>query len=313
MLADSKGSAVVSSLGWVDHGNLWVMDIRRDQADTLTLSDAKYVSLHPGNNDYFSVNHRFDGPQAKITVHHFSKPGEILASALLTSEGTEMVGDLSVWSNVQKNYVVYYTGPFWSASCLLQVAPQARRIELQQFGWYNSDYDKGYQGVIGVVECPHDGLLIVSVQRDSHPVLYDPNSQRKVGAIELCNRGGNPTLFFRRRANELWADDYDSIAKLEPGTWRVIDSRRLQSDAAGTRQFVGGFSFGADEKLCLVARPFSRDVVGLDPTTLQTRFQCTLKGQPLEAMVLPDGSVIARDWKSGALLRGQLNPSTEGS
>jgi hypothetical protein len=313
MLADSQGRVVVSNLGWVDHGSLWVMETRRDQADTLMLSDAKYVSLHPGKNDYFSVNHRFDGARAKITVHHFSNPGEVVASAMLTSDSTEMVGDLSVWSNVQKNYVVYYAGPFWSESCLLRVTPHASRIELQQFGWYNSDYDKGYQGVIGVVESPDDGLLIVSVQRDSHPVIYDPNSQRKVGALELCNRGGNPTLFFRRRANELWADDYDTVVKLEPGTWRVIDSRRLQSDAAGTRQFIGGFSFDADEKLCLVARPFSSDVVGLDPTTLQTRFRCALNGQPLEASALPDGTVIARDWKSGALLCGQLNPSSEES
>jgi hypothetical protein len=313
MLADSKGKVVVSNLGWVDHGNLWVMDTGRGRADTLALSEAKYVSLHPGTNDYFSVNHRFDGARAKITVHHFANPGEMVASAMLTSEGTEMVGDLSVWSNVQKHYVAYYTGPFWSASCLLQVTPQAGQIELQQFGWYNSDYDKGYQGVIGVVECPDNGLLIVSVQRDSHPVLYDPNSQRRVGTLELCNRGGNPTLFFRRRANELWADDYDTVVKLEPGTWRVVESRRLQSDAAGTRQFIGSFAFDPDEKLCLVARPFSRDVVGIDPTTLQTRFRCALNGQPLEAMALPDGTVIARDWKSGALLRGQLTPSSEGS
>jgi hypothetical protein len=117
------------------------------------------------------VNHRSDGARAKITVHHFANPGEMVASAMLTSDGTEMTGDLSVWSNVQKNYVVYYTGPFWSASCLLQVTPQAGRIELQQFRWYNSDYDKGYQGVIGVVECPDDGFIIVSVQRDSHPVF----------------------------------------------------------------------------------------------------------------------------------------------
>jgi hypothetical protein len=72
MLADSKGKVVVSNLGWVDRGNLWVMETGRGQADTLALSEAKYVSLHPGNNDYFSVNHRFDGAQAKITVHLWS-------------------------------------------------------------------------------------------------------------------------------------------------------------------------------------------------------------------------------------------------
>jgi len=70
----------------------------------------------------------------------------------------------------------------------------------------------------------------------------------------------------------------------------------------GTKQFMGHFSFDADESPCAVARPFSRDVLGVEPTTLQTRFQCALDGQPIKALALPDGSVNARDWKSGALL-----------
>jgi len=77
----------------------------------------------------------------------------------------------------------------------------------------------------------------------------------------------------------------------------------------GTKQFMGHFSFDADESPCAVARPFSRDVLGVEPTTLQTRFQCALDGQPIKALALPDGSVNARDWKSGALLRGQWQAS----
>jgi hypothetical protein len=131
-----------------------------------------------------------------------------------------------------------------------------------------------------------------------------------VGTLELCNRTGNPKLIFRRRANELWADDFDSVVKLDPATWRVPGSRLLQPAMTGTKQFIGQFSFDADESLCAVARPFSRDVLGLDPTTLQTRFECALDSQPIEAMAQPDGSVSARDWKSGALLRGQWQASS---
>jgi len=104
------------------------------------------------------------------------------------------------------DYVSYYAGPHWKDSCLLQVAQQVSRLELQQFDWYSDGYDKGYQGIIGVVEVPNDDLLIISVQRDSHPVLYDPRARKKVGTLELCNRRGNPDLFFRRRVNELWAN-----------------------------------------------------------------------------------------------------------
>jgi hypothetical protein len=251
-----------------------------------------------------------DSNRAKITAHHYSDPREVVTSANLTPEGSALDGDLSAWSYVQKNYIIYYSGPFWSDSCLLQVVPQVSRLELQQFDWYSDGYDKLYQGIIGVLEIPDVDLLIISVQRDSHPVLYDPKARKKVGAVELCNRAGNPRLFFRRRANELWADDYDSIVKLEPGAWRVLGSRLIQPATAGTRQFIGQFSFDPDESLCVVARPFFRDVLGLDPATLQTRFQCDLNGQPIEAIALPDGSVIARDWRSGELLRGRWRASS---
>jgi hypothetical protein len=281
------------------------MSVVSGRIETLFLSDAKYLSLHAGTHDYFSVNHHFDSNRAAITVHRYSDPQEVAASANLTAEASVLDGDLSVWSYVQKSYVGYYAGPYWKDFCLLQVAPQVGRLELQQFDWYSDGYDKGYQGIIGVVEIPNDDHLIISVQRDSHPVIYDPRARKKVATLKLCDRSGNPNLFFRQRDNELWADDYDSIVKLEPVTWRVLGSRLLQPAMMGTKQFIGQFSFDADESLCVVARPFSRDVLGLEPATLQTRFQCALDGQPIEAMALRDGSVSARDWKSGALLRGQ--------
>lgn len=238
-------------------------------------------------------------------MHRYNNPQGVVASANLTPEGSALGGDLSVWSHVQKNYVCYYAGPYWKDFCLLQVAPQVGRLELQRFDWYSDGYDKGYQGIVGIVETPNDDLLIISVHRDSHPVLYDPRARKRVRTLELCNRIGNPNLFFTRRANELWADDYDSVVKLEPATWRVLGSRLLQPAMTGTKQFIGQFSFDADESVCAVARPFSRDVLGLDPTTLQTRFQCALDGQPIEAIALPDESVTARDRRSGALLQGQ--------
>jgi hypothetical protein len=70
-----------------------------------------------------------------------------------------------------------YAGPYWKDFCLLQVAPQVGRLELQQFDWYSDGYEKGYQGIIGVVEIPNDDLLIISVQRDSHSVLTSLGSR----------------------------------------------------------------------------------------------------------------------------------------
>lgn len=306
MVSDKSGNVVVSSLGWVDHANLWVFHTSNGHAEIVPLGNAKYLSIHPGIGDFFSVAHHFEGDRVEITVHTFSEPREAVARALLNSDGSQVTGESSVWSHVQTNYVTQYSGPFWSDFCLVRLHIAEKRVELQQFSWYGDEYDKGYQGVLGVVEVPSQDLLIVSVQRDSHPVLYDPATRTKVGTLDLADRMGNSKLFFRRRANELWADDYDSLVKIEPGSWRVMNSRRLQKDIGGTRQFIGEFWFDADETICVVARPFSKDVIALSPDTLRPKFSCKLDGQPLEAMCLSDGSVVARDWKSGSLLRGQL-------
>jgi len=306
MLSDMGGEVVVSSLGWVDHSNLWVFRATHGNVETVPLGNAKYLSIHPGTGDFFSVTHHFEADRVEITVHTFSEPQEPVARALLNSDSSEVTGDSSVWSNVQTNYVTQYSGPFGSDFCLVRLHILEKRVELQRFGWYGDEYDKGYQGILGVVEIPGQDLLIVSVQRDSHPVLYDPVTRTKVGTLNLADRMGNPTLFFRRRANELWTDDYDSLVKIEPGSWRILGSRLLQKEIAGNRQFIGEFWFDADETMCVVARPFSRDAIALSPDTFRTKSRCKLDGQPLEAACLRDGSVVARDWKSGSLLRGQL-------
>lgn len=217
-----------------------------------------------------------------------------------------LVGDLSAWEFLPKFYVAYVTRPAWSDFTLIRIDVVRQSIDVQTFDWYNEDYDKGYQGIVGVTEVPGQDLVIVSVQRDSQPVLYDWNARRKVGAITLGGRAGNPRLYFRRIAHELWADDYDTILKMDPEGWRLIASRTLQQASGDVRQFIGQFAFDARETICVVARPFSGDVIGLDPKTLRTRYQCNTGGQPLEAGVVGGARVYARDWKSGVLLKGIL-------
>ncbi len=306
MLLDAQSRVVVSSLGWVDHGGLWMLRVADGIESRIPLGEAKWLSLHPGTEDHFSVVHHFESDRIEITIHSFQDPQETLGRAAVAGDGARVLGGAAVWGRVAKSYVAYYTGPSWSDFTLLRVNPAAGEVELQQFDWYGREYDNLYQGIVGVVEVPGQDLLIVSMQRDSKPVLYDPIARRKLGSLSLAGRGGNPTLFFRRHSNELWADDYDTILKLEPGTWRVLGSRRLQSAMTGTGQFMGRFAFNADETLCVIARPYSGDVIALDPRTLRLRFRARTGAQPLEAMALPDRSIVARDWKTGALLRADL-------
>jgi hypothetical protein len=306
MIIDTRQSVVISSLGWVDGGSLWVFKTRDETVTSITLSEAKYLSLHEGRNDHFAVVHHYDDDRVEVSAHIFANPGRAVARAEVSHQEQHFLGDSQTWVNLPRSYVAYYQGPRWSDFILVRLDPGEGRVDLQRFDWYNDDYDKGSQGIVGVTEVPATDHLIVSVQRNSRPVLYDPSTRAKLGQIELAGRQGNPRLYFRRTARELWADDYDTLVKLDPSTWKILGKRRLQDAASGTQQFIGAFSFDPAEQLCLVARPFSGDVIALNPRNLRTLYRCNTGGQRLEAVTISTRGVVARDWKTGALLTGHL-------
>jgi hypothetical protein len=157
-----------------------------------------------------------------------------------------------------------------------------------------------------VIGIPGNTALIISVQRDSCPVLYDPKERKVIQKLTLAGRHGNPKLRFRRTANEVWADDYDSLLRLDPQDWSVLNQIRLQGAATGTAQFIGTFCFNKNETLCAVGRPFSGDVVALDTRTFKMTHKAVVGRQPLDVALLSDGRVFARDWKTGDLLKGRL-------
>ncbi|HYM23650.1 MAG TPA: hypothetical protein VEU08_10585 [Vicinamibacterales bacterium] len=307
MLADARGTIVVSSMGWVDGGNLWVFRTSSGNATTARLSDAKYLSLHPGDGDHFSVAHHTESSRIAITIHHVSEPETVLGSAIVDDDANRVIGGADVWARVPYCYTTFYAGPSLRDYVLVRVLAREGRVDLQTFDWFTSDaYDRAYQGIVSAAQVPGHDVVLVSVQRSSRVIVHDPVAGREVGAFDIGDRRGNPTLYFRRNANELWADDYDALVKIEPGSWRVLGSRALQPPSGSVSQFIGKFAFDADETMCAVPRPYSRDVIAIDPADLQTRFRCPMLGQPLEAIALPDRSVIARDWKTGRLLRGDL-------
>ena len=144
------------------------------------------------------------------------------------------------------------------------------------------------------------------IQRDSHPVVYDPREKRVLKEITLANNSGNPALGLCPRRREVCADDYDTLLKLDLDSLEVKASRRIQSAPDGTAQFIGRWSFNEDESLCLVPRPFSGDVLAISAETMKTQSVAKLGGQPLEAAFLDNGRLIARDWKTVRLLKASL-------
>jgi len=306
MILSQDETVIVSSIGWADAGALWVFETRAGRVSTHKLSDAKYLSLHPGTEDHFAVVHHADGEQVRITAHSFANPPKALAGVTLGASGIAFEGEAAVWRRVPRAYVAYLKGPGLADYRLLLIDPARPAAEVIPLDWYGDSYDKDYQAVIGVAEVPDENKVLFSVQRDSHPVLYDLDRRAVVTKLSLAGRGGNPTLHFTSRTRELWADDYDTLLRLSPPAWGVKNRTVLQGAGTGCRQFIGAFSFNRDESQCVVARPFSGDVVALNTKSFRVTHTCRLGHQPLHVSLLSDGTVFSRDWKTGALLSGQL-------
>jgi hypothetical protein len=124
----------------------------------------------------------------------------------------------------------------------------------------------------------------------------------------LEGRQGAPQLFFRRRAPELWASDYDTLIRLDSQSWKVLNSLKLQEAQAGMNHNIGKYYFVPDESLCVVARPYSGDVVGIDANSFTISHRAETGGQPQEVALLGDNYVVARDLKTGRLLQSKLRP-----
>lgn len=298
MIADAAQSVILSTLPWADRGNLAVIRTADESAQMVPVSERLNLELVRGRDDHFAIVHA----NANVTVHHFGEPARAIATLQLDGLTARIRGDAAAFANVPQHYVVMTERDF----ALLSIRDGAPVVE--RFPWYDDSYDKGYQGLIAATEVPGSALLAIAVQRDSDIVLYDPVKREVVRKVPLAERRGNPQLWFRDKAPELWASDLDTLLKLDATTFAPIDAQQLQPENdRGVRQFVGAFAFDADEAMIAVARPFSDDVAGIDPATLRMTHTCSTgdKSQPIEALVLRDGRVFARGWK-GAILRGSM-------
>ena len=307
MIVDAAETILVSHLGWVDHSSVWLCETATGEVRSARLSDAQYLSLHAGRDDWFAAVHHFGGRRLEFSAHRTTAPEQAIARISIEDGAVALEGDSSVWEHLPRHYTAYCALPEGKNDYLFVLSGTAPTVEWQSFEWYNNDYDRDYQGILGVTEIPGQERVIVSIQRDSTPVLHDPNERRAVGKIRLAGRGGNPTLRFRQTAPELWADDYDTLVRINPKNWSVRNSRRPQTTLLpGTAQFMGAFTFNQDESLCAVARPFSGDVLALNTRSFRVTHRAAIGRQPLDVALLSDGQVFARDWKTGDLLRGEL-------
>jgi hypothetical protein len=162
-----------------------------------------------------------------------------------------------------------------------------------------------YYGTVPV----ENSLYAVAIQRVSKIFLYAPESDILYREVELAGGRGGHAPIFRTTEPQAWLTDYNILLCLDPRNWTVVHSEPLQGSVSGAGMFIGDITLTSDESHCIVPRPGSGDVVAVNTSTFQIVGRAALGDQPLEAVSLRDGRVIARDWKTGKLLRGELQPS----
>lgn len=282
-------------MGWVDRDALWQFDGASGTTRTIPLnSGADHCSLHAASADRFAVAHHFAGRRFEITVHEFGAPGIAIARIVLSENESALTGEPSAFADVPSPYVTFLAFEPWKDYVLVEI-DGAGAMTIHRLPWYDSRYDKDYQAIVDAVAVPGKRQALISVQRSSRLIAQDLDTGDVVRTLDLGGGGGNPRLKVRDGAGEIWTTDYDSVAVVRTDTFKVRKRVRLQGAAAGTQLFIGDLSFAPHRGVCLVPRPFSGDVVALDLEKLK------VKGT---AAMLANGDVIARDWKTGDLLRG---------
>jgi hypothetical protein len=316
VIIDSTERFVIDNMGWVDKAALWFLDLSTGTVRQAQLGSGDYLTLMGGERDLFVAVRRESVSVLEATVHSTASPPDVLAQLRVEQGRATFSGRVDLWASVPRVFVADHSRFANVGRPLLFLVDHRRgTVDFQELPWYSDGYDLMYQGLLDPVPVPDSDLLLMPIQRDSEPVIYDLTERRKVGTMKLADRHGNPTPRFRRTASELWADDYDTILRLDVKSWRVRDALRLQEDIVTTVQgresrggaFIGQYCFDLDEVHCAVARPFSGDVVILDTASFRQARRVPTGSQPLRVALLRDGRVIARDWKSGNFIRAQAD------
>jgi hypothetical protein len=305
MITDPTARVGLSTLGWVDHGSLTRFRGTSDQVDAVSLSDADYLAQHLGRDGYFAVQHNWGASRFRVTAHRFEDPERAIASVDVDGWTARSSGNAAVWSSLPHAYVGVLDDDATGAAGYFTAQIAGGEVEVARLDWFDDDsFDHGYQGVVSVAE-PRAGVLVYGVQRSSELVVCDADSQRVSQKVPLAGRSGNPRPLLSRSTGRMWVIDCDTLVRLDRSSFRLEETAQLQPAPDRTAMFVGEPWLADDEKTLIVARPFSGDVAVVDADSLKITSTVALGAQPIEAARLGD-HLIARDWKTGAVLGARL-------
>lgn len=273
-------------------GAIWYCDTETEQARFVQLSDF-HTSVSGGRRrDLFCLHESAMQGSFTLSLRPFDRPTEVLATIRYVPNHWSFEGDQVLWPELPR-YIRYADNE------IMVIVPEQQTGHRLGFAWFDFTYDHDYQAICGVTQVPGQDLFIVSIARDSGPVVCDPITGQAIQTLSLADRHGNPKFRFRRNVPELWADDYDTLLRLDSTNYRILDSLRIQpgltyeemwngqppSSTHTTREwsraFIGDWCFNASESLCAVARPYSYDVVLLDTATFKVTHRAAVPRPPM--------------------------------
>jgi hypothetical protein len=315
MLANASGTQAVSYLGGIDAGSFWICGENDPAASIIQVATAPSLTLHDGADDFFGVSWQSSPTDFCLQVHRHADPSKAscqlrvsVPENLATSRDDrdnskpEIQGDPVGLKFLPRAFVLWGGG----LPRLLIVDQDLEYVQVMPLNWFETQYDKQFQSIQSVIEISGSRELVISVQRSSRLIVFDPVTNSIARKVELADRHGNPRLLYRRKFQQIWASDYDTLVCLDVHAWTTVGTLCLQENSPeGARQFIGMHSFTNNEERCIVARPYSSDVVIINPDNFSLEKRVFTGKQPFDATVLAH-HVVARDWKTGSLLKAAL-------
>jgi hypothetical protein len=313
VILDPQDRYVISH-EWVAGGGIVRRDVRTGALSRFAPDGPGYLQLYKvDENRFLAARHAPEHDMLTLSVRRFDDPGSVLWSLVITPNNQKASGDPGAAIEIRRHHVASFkNGGRWSYQ-LVTVSRDATAATLGALPWFNAKtYDLGYQAPLDAIAFPGNPFVLISVARSSTIVVHDPTEAGDVGRVELAGRMGNPIL--KLVGNELWTIDYDTFVRVDLSTRQVIASITIQPalhgaptwSAEGTRQFAGNLFVWSARQRAVIPRPFSGDVL-VDPKQRVSVSTLTLGAQPLSCVVTVAGQVIARDWKTGKWLEGQLD------
>lgn len=293
MFLDPATATVFDSTGFGKGSGIWSWDTKARRQRWISLQGGGPVQVWKHGDGLMRVR-----DAGSTSIRACAEP-DVELSRLWTADGDwRFDGDSALWIEPLPLLVRGRR----NHTDLIIVDGPAQTVTRHELNWFfEGDYDFGYQGPTECLAMPAVGVILVAVARSSTLVALDIHTGRKLDEIQLAGRGGAGNL--RRLSDTTFAaTNYDVLCLVDATRGLIQASAVLQPpEPPNTAQFIGNYDWGS---VLVVARPFSRDVLKLDPETFEVTGRGRVLRQPFDVCMISENRFLTRAWKTGAVSLG---------